>query len=71
MCYVTGALVVPGAAGGQILGGLIPRWFKLQIRGMMIQNVVCGTLGLALVFCLLLKCDAVDIAGVHIPYFDR
>ncbi len=63
-----GCVIVPSAAVGQVLGGLIARWRRLQVRGLLIQCAVgCGLAGLlSLVF--LLKCDLPKIAGVTVSY---
>ncbi|XP_064597330.1 solute carrier organic anion transporter family member 4C1-like [Liolophura sinensis] len=61
---LTGCLAVPGAAGGQVIGGWICGRFKLKVRGMLRLSVVmCG-------ICMLLsaafwaKCEQPRIAGL-------
>ena len=62
--------MVPGAAGGQILGGLIPKWLNLKIRGLIMQCVITGSIGLLLSVQFLLRCQTPAIAGVTVPYFN-
>ena len=64
----TGAIIVPGVAGGQILGGIIPRVLNLRMRGLLIQCALNAGLGVLLSGFALLRCDTVPIAGVTSPY---
>ena len=66
----SGLVVVPGAAGGQILGGLIPKWLKLRMRGLLLQCLVCGVLSIFLSGQFLLRCSTPDIAGVTVDYWN-
>ena len=63
--------MVGGGISGQILGGLIPRWGKMKVRGMLISSVVVGYSGTALCLCLLLHCPSTAMAGVDRPYTNR
>ena len=63
-----GGVILPAAAVGQVLGGLVARWRRLQVRGLLIQAAVgCALAGL-LSPVFLLKCDQPKIAGVTVSY---
>ena len=66
-----GIVVVPGAAGGQVLGGLIPKWLNLKMRGLIMQSLICSLVAVALSFQFLLKCSTPSIAGVTVEYFNE
>ncbi|ELT88560.1 hypothetical protein CAPTEDRAFT_147857 [Capitella teleta] len=65
-----GVLVVPGAAGGQLLGGIIPKCFNMRLRGLLITMTVCSFLGFFLGAAFLIKCPMPKIAGVNVEYFN-
>ena len=69
--FSAGAVVIPGAAGGQLLGGLVPRWLNLKLRGLLLQCAICAFLSWLLVFQFLLRCEMPKIAGLSVPYFNR
>ena len=63
-----GGLAVPGAAGGQFLGGLICKLAKLKIRGML--KLCMGLCMCCLLFVLpiLAYCSTTAVAGVTVTY---
>ena len=63
--------MVPAATFGHILGGLIPRWLNLRVRGLIIQALICNGLTVVLAFQVLLKCDMPNIAGINVDYSNR
>lgn len=69
--FISGIVVIPGAAGGEILGGLVPKLLNSRLRGLLTQCIICIALGLALVFQFLLRCDMAKISGISVPYFNR
>ena len=68
MVSSTGAIIVPGVAGGQVIGGIIPKVFDFKMRGLLTQCVINTGLGLLLSGVALLRCDTVAIAGLTVPY---
>ena len=67
---MVGLLFVPGAAGGHLLGGLIPKWLSLRMRGLLILCSICSALNACLSSLFLLRCDMASIAGVTVPYYN-
>jgi organic anion transporter 4A/organic anion transporter 4C len=62
-------VAVPGAAGGQLVGGLICKKWKLKVRGMLRLNVIVCIIALFLDAVIWIRCDLEDIAGVSVGYF--
>ena len=69
MCS-SGVVVVPGAMGGHILGGVIPRCLGLRIKGLLGMLIVCTALGIIIFPLFMLTCDMPDIAGINVNYFN-
>ncbi|KAI8503084.1 sodium-independent organic anion transmembrane transporter [Branchiostoma belcheri] len=63
-----GFVVVPGAAGGNILGGVIMKWMKLKCRGMLRLCIILGGVCLALYLVFLVQCPNTPFAGVTQRY---
>ncbi|XP_078667309.1 solute carrier organic anion transporter family member 4C1-like [Branchiostoma floridae x Branchiostoma belcheri] len=63
-----GFAIVPGAAVGSVLGGLLMKKLKLKCRGMIKLVMVGGALGFCLDFALLLSCPDMPFAGVTVAY---
>ncbi|XP_078576841.1 uncharacterized protein LOC144862330 [Branchiostoma floridae x Branchiostoma japonicum] len=63
-----GAAIVPGAAVGSVLGGLLMKKLKLKCPGMIKLVMIGGALGFILDFALLLSCPGMSFAGVTVPY---
>ncbi|XP_071112274.1 solute carrier organic anion transporter family member 4C1-like [Haliotis cracherodii] len=65
---LTGIAVVPSAAGGQFVGGIITRKLKLDIRGAM-KVCIVGVFGALVSSSVLwLKCDKEIISGIDRAY---
>ena len=62
---------MPGAAIGHVLGGFIPKWLNLKLRGLILQCAVGCGVTLALSFTFMFRCEMQHIAGVTVPYFNR
>ena len=63
-----GIAVVPSAAAGQFVGGIITRKLKLDVRGTM-KVCLVGVFGALVSSCVLwLKCDKEIIAGIDAAY---
>ncbi|XP_022286828.2 solute carrier organic anion transporter family member 4C1-like isoform X2 [Crassostrea virginica] len=63
-----GLVAVPGAAGGQFIGGIICKKWKLKVKGMLRLNVIVCILALLLDAVVWIRCDLEDIAGVNVGY---
>ncbi|XP_048780929.2 solute carrier organic anion transporter family member 4C1-like isoform X3 [Ostrea edulis] len=63
-----GLIAVPGAAGGQFVGGMICKRWKLKVRGMLRLNVIVCVIALLLDAVIWVRCDLQDIAGVSVGY---
>ena len=68
---ITGAVLVPAAAIGQILGGLIARRLKLKLRGLLIQLIITSVGTCVIAPVLLLRCPTPPIAGVFVDYYNK
>ena len=67
-CIVAGGLAVPGTAGGQFLGGLACKVFKLKVRGMLKFCIGLALCSVLLAACTLANCGAKNVAGVSTTY---
>ena len=65
---ILGLVAVPGAAGGQFIGGIICKKWKLKVKGMLRLNVIVCILALLLDAVVWVRCDLEDIAGVNVGY---
>lgn len=70
-CLRSGVVVVPGAAGGHFLGGLLPKLLNLRIKGLMLFLILCSVLGIVFFPIFMLTCDMPEITGVNVHYFNR
>lgn len=66
--FYIGLVAVPGAAGGQFVGGIICKKMKLKVKGMLRLNVIVCILALLLDAVVWVRCDLEDIAGVTVGY---
>ncbi|XP_041360516.1 solute carrier organic anion transporter family member 4C1-like [Gigantopelta aegis] len=65
---LTGMAVVPSAAGGQFIGGLVARKMQLGIKGS-IKLCLVGVTGVAVFSAaLFMHCDSDVITGISAPY---
>ena len=67
----TGVIIIPTATFSFIIGGLIPKWLKLRIKGLLAQSLIFCVSATVLVFQFLLKCQIPKIAGISVPYYNR
>lgn len=65
---LSGLVAVPGAAGGQFVGGIICKKWKLKVKGMLRLNVIVCIIALLLDAVVWVRCDLEDIAGVTVGY---
>ncbi|XP_074652726.1 solute carrier organic anion transporter family member 4C1-like [Tubulanus polymorphus] len=65
---VTGAVVVPGAAGALLLGGVISKKLELKVRGMLRLCALSITVAVLASAVFFARCDAPKIAGINHPY---
>jgi hypothetical protein len=63
-------MVVPGAAGGQLLGGIVPKCMKMRLPGLLKTMILCSFVGIFLSIAILMKCSMPEIAGVNVAYFN-
>ncbi|CAH1251562.1 SLCO4C1 [Branchiostoma lanceolatum] len=63
-----GFAIIPGAAVGSVLGGLLMQKLKLKCPGMIKLVMIGGALGFILDFALLLSCPDMPFAGVTVAY---
>ncbi|KAL3892414.1 hypothetical protein ACJMK2_004624 [Sinanodonta woodiana] len=68
---ISGAIVVPGAAGGTFVGGIICRCMSLTVKGMTRLAFIGCLLGAISFTCLFLRCEQAKMAGVSHPYNNR
>ena len=66
--YTTGGSTVPAAIIGQILGGLIPKWGKFKVRGLIVQTAVMAAAVALLVPFSILYCDIPTMAGLNVDF---
>ena len=63
--------VVPSAAGGQFIGGLVARKLRLGIKGC-IKLCLAGVVGVAVFSAaLFMRCNPDDIIGISAPYAQK
>ncbi len=65
---IPGLVIIPGAAGGSIIGGTIAKYFKLDVIGLLRMCIILISICLATMTAFLLKCDMSEIAGVTTAY---
>lgn len=66
--FTVGLVVIPGAAGGTFIGGLLLKYFKagpIMTSRMMVTVAVVSTL---LMFGFFIGCDNAPLAGAHVNY---
>ena len=66
--YFTGALAVPAAVAGQMLGGFICKRLNLTVPGLIKFLLVSTVLAFALCPVYLTRCPDTQMAGVLTPY---
>ncbi|KAK3087766.1 hypothetical protein FSP39_010363 [Pinctada imbricata] len=67
---LAGIIAVPGAAGGQFVGGLICKRMNLKVQGMIRLNIIVCFVAMVLDAVVWVRCDLEDIAGVTVHYSD-
>lgn len=63
-----GLMAVPGAAGGQFIGGLVCKRWKLKIQGMIRLNIIVCITAMVLDSLVWIRCPEDIVAGVNIQY---
>ncbi|XP_071143715.1 solute carrier organic anion transporter family member 4C1-like isoform X2 [Mytilus edulis] len=63
-----GLMAVPGAAGGQFIGGLVCKRWKLKIQGMLRLNIIVCIAAMILDTVVWIRCPEDSVAGVNIQY---
>ena len=69
--FPAGVIIIPTATFSFIIGGLIPKWLNLHIRGLLCQSLIFCVSATLLVFQFLLRCDMSKIAGITTTYDNR
>ncbi|XP_064620771.1 solute carrier organic anion transporter family member 4A1-like [Lineus longissimus] len=65
---LTGFVAIPGIAGGQLMGGIIPAKMKLKVRGMIILSVVSFAICLLPMPVFFARCSPTSSAGINAFY---
>eukprot|EP00058_Branchiostoma_floridae_P012427 XP_002597915.1 hypothetical protein BRAFLDRAFT_128444 [Branchiostoma floridae] len=65
---LSGAVIVPGAALGSLIGGALMKKLKLTCRGMLKLCVVFAVLAMACLLVFLLRCPNIPFSGVTQAY---
>ncbi|EDV28793.1 uncharacterized protein TRIADDRAFT_11246, partial [Trichoplax adhaerens] len=65
--FISGIIVVPGAGGGMILGGVLMKYFRMSGLSASKFNFVFGFLSCVSVLAFLIGCDTVPFAGANTP----
>ena len=63
-----GLMAVPGAAGGQFIGGLVCKRWKLRIQGMLRLNIILCVAAMLLDTVVWIRCPEDTVAGVNTQY---
>ena len=67
--YVTtGAVTLLGGAGGMVLGGVLIRCFKLQVRGMTRLCSLMAVVSMIIGAGFFINCEEKTFAGLSSPY---
>ncbi|XP_064652501.1 solute carrier organic anion transporter family member 4C1-like [Lineus longissimus] len=66
--YLTGFVAIPSAAGGQIIGGIVPTMKKWKVRGMIRMGAVSLGIGVLVLPFLFARCETVAYAGYTRQY---
>ena len=61
-------LLIPGAATGQFLSGLIIKKLNLLIRGSFWFVIISSIASLPFAFTWLIYCDGIEVVGWNLPY---
>jgi hypothetical protein len=61
-------MAVPGAAGGQFIGGLVCKRWKLRIQGMLRLNIILCVAAMLLDTVVWIRCPEDTVAGVNTQY---
>ncbi|KAK3598170.1 hypothetical protein CHS0354_008845 [Potamilus streckersoni] len=67
---LTGLVVIPGAAGGNFVGGLVCKCMKLKVKGMARLSFVGCLLTVLFFTVLFLRCDKAELVGVDHHYIN-
>ncbi|XP_074652652.1 solute carrier organic anion transporter family member 4A1-like [Tubulanus polymorphus] len=68
---LAGGVLIPGAAGGLFIGGLIVNKMKLKVRGMVKLSILSLVFAIAANGVLFARCDAPKMAGINSGYNKR
>ncbi len=63
--------MVPGAAGGQFIAGLIAKCANMRVRQMLHLCVGATVVATVFVISILTHCSSDPLAGVNVAYDDR
>ena len=64
----SGIVIIPGAMGGFILGGVFAKRLDLKMRGLVCQTLATSIITIGLSFIFLIYCQQPHIAGVTVNY---
>ena len=70
LLYFSGAIIVPSIAVGQVVGGMIPKFFNLHMKGLLAQCTINSIVGAFFSAGVLLRCASSPTTGVTLPYSD-
>lgn len=65
---ITGAIVVPGAAGGALFGGWVIKRWKMDVPAMAKTSALFAGISSVLLFSLFLNCPTQSVVGVNTQY---
>ncbi|KAL3892415.1 hypothetical protein ACJMK2_004625 [Sinanodonta woodiana] len=68
---LTGAIAIPGSAGGTFVGGLLCRCLKLKVKGMTRIPIIACILAVICFAGLFVRCEQPKMAGVSQHYINR
>lgn len=64
-------MAVPGAAGGQFVGGYLCKCLKLKVKGCIRVAIICSSLAIFVASAMWIRCDQNNVAGVTKEYHNR
>ena len=71
MYFCAGVVIVPGAAIGQILGGVVLKRWKFKVRGTLRFIVIVIMIALLSKAAFFIRCDQDKLVGWNTPYENR
>ncbi|XP_002169449.1 solute carrier organic anion transporter family member 4C1 isoform X1 [Hydra vulgaris] len=66
----TGIIIIPGAAGGIILGGYISKRFNWNCQSTLKYSAIIALVSTGLISSIFIGCEGREIVGVAIPYYN-